>query len=609
MLINSTFSLFFKANFFLTTLLFLGFLVHFNTYNISNFFFAIIASISSATLLAIILYILSFPFSFLKTWGIRLLAFLFLLVNVALVVDFFVYKLFHFHINAMVLNIITSPDAMDSIQTGVAPLIAFIVAIMVLIYLEVFTAKQIQKLSLDTRKSLNRKINKLILLPLFLILLTDKLGFGFASLFSNNMLVAPVKVIPLYQPLTFTKIAAKHFGFKAEEQAKYSISTDAALNYPISALTVDTSKQTFPIFIITLDSVKQTVITPELTPHIANFSKDALVFKHHFSGGNSTRFGIFSFMYGLNATYWFSFLHANQKPVLFDVLQQRNYDINIFSSTNTNWPEFRKTCYVDIQDSIQDSFGGEPWKKDEQSTQCFLDDIQNKKGDKPLFNFIFLDAPHGYSYPPSENVYGAEAGEINYLSITAGSEELKTVEKRYNNALRYNDKLFEKMITQLKDKGLYDDALIIFTSDHGQEFFEYGNFGHNTSFSLAQIQVPMIIKLPKSFQYLTLPNGITSHQDIVPTILSLLGVQNPTSDYSNGQNIFAQDFKRDYIFSANWNNNAILTPKTVSVFSNLPNKIFGNEVRDTQTYKQLPHMKPKSKFILDTMNENKKFLK
>ena len=119
----------------------------------------------------------------------------------------------------------------------------------------------------------------------------------------------------------------------------------------------------------------------------------------------------------------------------------------------------------------------------------------------------------------------------------------------------------------------------------------------------------MLIKLPKSLQKLTPPKGITSHQDIVPTLLSMLGVSNPSSDYSNGQNLFNTSYHRDYIFSANWNNNAILTPTTVSIFSNLPNKMFGNEVRTTQSYKKLPNAKPKSKFILDTMNENKKFLK
>jgi membrane-anchored protein YejM (alkaline phosphatase superfamily) len=95
----------------------------------------------------------------------------------------------------------------------------------------------------------------------------------------------------------------------------------------------------------------------------------------------------------------------------------------------------------------------------------------------------------------------------------------------------------------------------------------------------------------------------------VPSLLALLGVKNNPQEYSNGANFFSSTFKRDYIFSSNWNNNAIVSAKSVSVFSNLPNKIFNNEVRDPNSYKLLPKEKTNSKFVLDTINENKKFLK
>jgi len=538
----------------------------------------------------------------------KVLGTLFTLVNIVLIIDFFIYKLFHFHINAMVVNILISPDAMDSIQTGVMPIIVFIFSVSGLIYFEFFIYKRIKSMPINKQKKRNQKLNNILFYPLLIFIIIDKIGFGFASLFSQNRFISPIKVIPLYQPLTFTKVASKYFGFKAEAQAKYSLNTQASLHYPLKSLVIDKNKPTFPIYIFALDSVKYTAISPKLTPRISQFSKDAIVLNQHFSGGNATRFGIFSFMYGLHATYWFSFLNANQKPVLFDILTQKGYNINIFSSTNTNWPEFRKTCYVNIQDRIRDHFEGEPWEKDAQSTQSFLEQLKNDTGNKPSFNFIFLDAPHGYSYPPSENIYHADSDEINYLAIAPESHELQTVKNRYKNALAYNDKLVGKMIEAIKRKGLYDDALIIFTSDHGQEFFEYGNFGHNTSFSLAQTHIPMMIKLPKIMQYLHSPKGMTSHEDIVPTLLSLLGVTNPASDYSNGQNLFNANYHREYTFCANWNNNAIITAQTISVFSNLPNKIFGNEVRDTKNYRKLPNKKTQNKFILDVMNENKRFL-
>jgi membrane-anchored protein YejM (alkaline phosphatase superfamily) len=613
MLKNYSFSLFFKINLFLTILIFTAFLFYNESYTFTSFGISLLAVFSSAIILYIVYYILLFMFSFTKGFVLYLSTLIFVLTDVALIVDFFIYKLFNFHINAMVINILTSPDAMDSIQVGIAPILVFLALIVGLIILELYVIKKLVNMEEEQKRVLNTTINRAITLPFILIILTEKVTYGMASLFSKNEIVSKFKVIPLYQPLTFRRIAARHFGFKAEKQAKYSIKTKADLNYPLEALEIEEVAEKFNIIIIALDSLKYSILNKEIAPNLTNFQKDSLVFTQHYSGGNSTRFGIFSLMYGLNPTYWFSFLNANQRPILFDVLKKYQYEIDIFSSTNTNWPEFRKTCYVDIQSSIHDKFEGVPWKKDEQNTASFLERIDRYREDKSYFSFVFLDAPHGYSYPASHNKYNAVNGDINYMAISKGSDELMTTVKRYKNAVYYNDMLFGKMIAKLKEKKMYDNSLIIFTSDHGQEFFEQGNFGHNTSFSKGQVHIPFVIKLPKSLQHKGLGKSInsylTSHQDVVPSLLSLLGVKNEPKKYSNGKNFFSNTFKRDYIFSSNWNNNAIISSDFTYVFSNLPNKMFSNEVRNSQTYERLENQKSNSKLILDTMNENRKFLK
>lgn len=610
---NINYLLFFKANLFLTIAIFLSFLWHYHDYTLLSFSMTFMGAISSAIILYLLFYLLLFIFSFSKKLILYLSLILFVFTDISLIIDFFIYQLFHFHINAMVLNIFTSPDALDSIQAGVLPVILVVLLIVLFIYLEFALLRSIQKRNISYKKKLNRKINKRILVPFFILIVVEKTSFGVATLFSKNELIIPFKVIPLYQPFTFNRLAVNYFGFHPDKKTQYSLSTKSDLNYPLKPLAYTHTDANFNIFIIASDSVNTSILTKELTPHIHDFSKESISLEHHYSGGNSTRFGIFSLIYGLNATYWFSFLNSNQKPVLFDVLQKQNYDISIISSTNTNWPEFRKTCYVDIQDDINDTFSGKPWKKDAQSTNCFLSQLKTLDSNKKHFTFLFLDSPHGYSYPPEANIYHAKGGDINYLAITEESDELKNVYKRYKNAVVYNDMLFGKMIQQLKDSKLYDNALIIYTSDHGQEFFEQGHFGHNTAFSKPQLHVPFMIKLPKSLQEhgLTLhhPESLTSHQDIVPTLLSLLGVTNNPSDYSNGFNIFDKNFKRAYLFSSNWNNNAIITQKSISVFSNMPNKIFTNEVRNPNDYTPMKQGKTNSKYILDVINENKKFLK
>jgi len=99
-----------------------------------------------------------------------------------------------------------------------------------------------------------------------------------------------------------------------------------------------------------------------------------------------------------------------------------------------------------------------------------------------------------------------------------------------------------------------------------------------------------------------------SHIDVVPTLLHLLGVQNPSADYSNGFDLFSSDYAGKYVFCVNWNNNAIIIPNYTYVFSNVSNKMFGNEVRRSQNYRQVKQ-KAEPRLIVNIMNENRKFLK
>jgi membrane-anchored protein YejM (alkaline phosphatase superfamily) len=595
------FKTFFLSNLFFTSLIYLSFLSLNSGYTPTTLSLAFAGAVSTSSILYLVLYLISLPLKFNTRLRAYVLSTLFILVNITLVTDFFIYKLFNFHINAMVINILTSPKAFDSIQFGIMPVVLFAVIAVSIIAIEIFLLKR------STKHRSDIKLKYLVTL-LLVITLAEKLTFGFASVYARGDIISAFRVIPLYQPLTFSKFANRYLGIKAKEQAKYVIRTDAALNYPAHTISIDRSKKRFHIFIIAFDAARSDYINAEITPNLYHFLHESIQLKHHYSGGNSTRFGIFSLIYGLNATYWFNFLNAYQGPVLFDILKSLDYRISIFSSTNTNWPEFRKTCYVDIQDKIYDHYTGEPWQKDRQNIENFLSYIDKSPHDLPHFSFIFLDAPHGYSFPKEQNIFNAEK-ELNYLKVKPHSRELDNTIRMYKNALHYDDMLFGKFIAALKAKNLYDNAMIIFTSDHGQEFYEYGFFGHNTSFSPAQVRVPLLIKLPEHLTHLHIDTGaLTSHQDIIPSILKQLGVTNPLDDFSNGIDLFDKDMHRDYAFSANWNNSAIITKAQTSLFSNRPDKLFSNTLRESQSYKKI-NGTMQTEYIIDAMKQNKKFLK
>ena len=176
----------------------------YSSYTFNSFIFTVLATISTSMTLYLIFYILLAPLSFFGRFTLYSAAFIFISANIILVVDFFIYRIWKFHINAMVLNILMSPDAADSVQAGLAPTLTAIFIIVVLIGFEIYLIKSITSKVPQKNKKLNSKINIRLLPFLFLILLSDKIIYGFANMYAKVEYLEPTKIIPLYQPMDFT---------------------------------------------------------------------------------------------------------------------------------------------------------------------------------------------------------------------------------------------------------------------------------------------------------------------------------------------------------------------------------------------------------------------
>lgn len=108
------------------------------------------------------------------------------------------------------------------------------------------------------------------------------------------------------------------------------------------------------------------------------------------------------------------------------------------------------------------------------------------------------------------------------LSLTPNL--LKTIKALYDNELYFNDAQFGKLIKFLIYSKKYDDSVIIFTSDHGDEFYEHGSILHGHTTFEELIHIPLIIKFPfENFQTHILSNKI-SMEDITPSLLELLDI-------------------------------------------------------------------------------------
>jgi arylsulfatase A-like enzyme len=104
----------------------------------------------------------------------------------------------------------------------------------------------------------------------------------------------------------------------------------------------------------------------------------------------------------------------------------------------------------------------------------------------------------------------------------------KTLLTYYIEGINYFDRTkFKYIIDALKKNNLWEDSLVIITSDHGEDKGIFNNFPdmfNGTYLLEGQIRVPLIIKMPGLNTRRT-SSELVSHVDIVPTILSLSNIE------------------------------------------------------------------------------------
>ena len=103
------------------------------------------------------------------------------------------------------------------------------------------------------------------------------------------------------------------------------------------------------------------------------------------------------------------------------------------------------------------------------------------------------------------------------------NEYLGRIRRLYGLGVEYLDEELGLLFDGLKERGLWENSIIIVTSDHGEEFREHGEFLHRQPY-IETMAIPLIIKLPNGKHGGARRDGIVNMSDLAPTILDLLGI-------------------------------------------------------------------------------------
>lgn len=177
--------------------------------------------------------------------------------------------------------------------------------------------------------------------------------------------------------------------------------------------------------------------------------------------------------------------------------------------------------------------------------------LDNHK-DKAFFMFLHTYQPHNpYACPyPYKTMFiqeGAKWRHLDLRSFLGGNpgifkalteEERQNVVDLYDSEIRYTDeRLIGPLIQKLKEIDIYDQSMIVFTSDHGEEFYDHQGWGHGHSLYDESLKVPLIIKLPESRYKGKKVSNFVSLVDIFPTILEEIGIHSKDLEV-DGKSLF-----------------------------------------------------------------------
>jgi arylsulfatase A-like enzyme len=147
----------------------------------------------------------------------------------------------------------------------------------------------------------------------------------------------------------------------------------------------------------------------------------------------------------------------------------------------------------------------------------------------PAARFREMMEPTPYQGP----LPAAETDMKTLLAIRAGSlrigpRDLQHIVATYDGEIRSMDEAFGRLVDFLKRTGRYDPALIVFTSDHGEEFNEHGAVGwHAHTLYDELLRVPLLIKFPNGLFAGETVTSQVREIDIAPTLVAALGWPQP----------------------------------------------------------------------------------
>ncbi|CAN0204115.1 unnamed protein product, partial [Phaeothamnion confervicola] len=274
-------------------------------------------------------------------------------------------------------------------------------------------------------------------------------------------------------------------------------------------------------------------------PKLAKWATRGLVLRHHYTGSNTTAFGIFAILSGRNPIFFRRDLAAHEPTQLVATLKASGYQTTFMSGTNLwGWRWIERMCeaFDKVDMSNEEGSSWLDWSERDRSYFAKIKQAVTSNA-TPQMLFLQVNSTHyPYAYPPSFNLHepSGQHGTENQVNMQNWDMLDRSLLRNRNlNSLAYLDSLLDDLFSSID----LNNTLIVLTGDHGESLGEDGTLAHGSKASEAQFRTPCLLLgagiSPGSLE------TFTSHLDLVPTILHALGGKPVALRGSQGRDLLA----------------------------------------------------------------------
>jgi len=292
----------------------------------------------------------------------------------------------------------------------------------------------------------------------------------------------------------------------------------------------------------------------ELTPNLNRLKEKSIFFERHYANvplSINAFYNAFCGAYALPDGAWIS-LALPDFPVecLSQILGKQGYRSLALHAGYLGYAKQKRFMQkrgfgqmLDAEKIKQPPYdaGMGPWgAADERAMVRPLVDFVKQDKTRPFLAVLFAFAPHHPYNKPDD-----------FPEFTAATAEFKKGQRRFFNSLHFADFAFGEILRELKNAGVLDNTLVIAFGDHGEAFYEHkGNYNHPFFIYEENIRVPLFIYYDGiKPQHVS---RITSHVDILPTVLDLLALSDLQTPLHAGRSMLKGGAQTQAHLQAYW---------------------------------------------------------